>query len=127
MGDIIRIAAVGKFLFERKMFEGIFKHEKDIELVGLYELPEEGIMFLDEINPDILILTIPTAGHMTLSEIVKNIHLLHPNLHVITCPDHKNIEMAYNIKVLYEYDFLPKPIKSAALFKIIRETPKGFS
>ena len=97
----------------------------DIEVVGEINSSHAGIMMLDEIHPDIVMLNVNKKDLMPVEEVIAQLKTFNPDIRVILCSDQINmphlVSAAGASTDSSMHDFIMKPYKKEKVLRSVYE------
>jgi len=99
--------------------------EEDLEIVAEAATGQRGILMLDEINPDIVLLELTIGGNMSAIEIVKEMRNIDPNVKIVLSVDVRATGKIIEVIDAGARDFLVKPFKHETVLRVLREVASG--
>ena len=120
-----RIFMISDSIITKASISRMIETEEDLEIVAEAATGQRGILMLDEINPDIVLLELTIGGNMSAIEIVKEMRNIDPNVKIVLSVDVRATGKIIEVIDAGARDFLVKPFKHETVLRVLREVASG--
>ena len=119
--DHVRIFVVDDSIAARTMLIRMLETVEDFEVVGQEGTGQASIIMLDEVNPDVVMLEASVSGGMKITDVVKEIKKIKPEVKIILCADSSSAANVIPAAESGADDFINKPYRKELIVRSIRE------
>lgn len=105
----------------RKILINHISGEQDIEVAGEINSGQGSVLMLDEVKPDVVMLYVNPSERMPVADVVTQLKGINPDVHVVLCADHANVDNVMQAVDKGAHDFVTKPYKRQLILRAIRE------
>ncbi len=125
MDDKIKVFIVSDAVIARTMLKRLIEDVEDIEVVGEETTGPAGVIMLEELMPQVVLLEVGISGGMKLSDIIKQMLLVDENIKIILLSDIRHADGIMAGTDIGAVDFLIRPYKKENVVRSILEAVRG--
>lgn len=118
----IKIFVVDASEVWRKILINHITSSPDMEVIGEMNSSQGGILMLEEVDPDVVLLDVNPNDKLPLTEIIAQLKTIKPNLHIVLCADKANMKNIASATDAGIQDFIVKPYKREMVLRSIHES-----
>lgn len=117
----IRIFVIDDNVVARRMLTHLLASEEDFEVVGEAGTGQGGVIMLEDVNPDVVMLEASITGGMNIADVVREIKNVSADVKVVLCADDWSKNTVIDAADYGVDDFVSKPYRKQIVCRTIRE------